>query len=161
VRYLLIDKIDVLEPGERIVATKCVAMSEDVFSYHFVGRPVMPGALLIESLAQAGTALLEYADTITKKAILVMVERAKFRAIVQPGQTLRVEATVTRRDGDLATLDGAIYHGDRPVVDATLVFVVADAGDFYPEHMRVFVKASYDNLLREAEIKPPGGGEGK
>ena len=161
-RYFLIDKIDILEVGESIVATKCVALSEDVFSFHFVGRPVMPGALLIESLAQAGTALVEYTEQIQKKAILVMVERAKFRAIVQPGEKLRIEARIVRRDRDLVKMEGQIKVGDRAVVDATLVFALADADEFYPEHLRHLVKAGYDNLLRDAEIRVPDGkGDGE
>ena len=84
-RYLLIDRIQRLEFNKRILAIKNVALSEDIYSDHFFGFPVMPGALLIESVAQAGTALLEVSANYKKKALLIIVEQAKFRSLVQPG----------------------------------------------------------------------------
>jgi 3-hydroxyacyl-[acyl-carrier-protein] dehydratase len=58
-RYLMIDRVERIERGRRLTAVKNVSLSEDYFREHFIGSPVMPGALLIESLAQAATALLE------------------------------------------------------------------------------------------------------
>ncbi len=85
-RYLLIDRIQQVEFEKQLLAIKNVALSEDVYSEHFFGFPVMPGALLIECLAQAGTALLEISSDFKKKALLVMVEHAKFRRFVHPGR---------------------------------------------------------------------------
>ena len=76
-RYLLIDRIEFLKVNDNIRAVKCITLSEDVFSDHFFGYPVFPGALLVEVIAQAGTALLEYSSDFQKKALLVMVDQTK------------------------------------------------------------------------------------
>ena len=81
-RYFLIDRVIYLEYGKRITAVKCAALSEDVFADHFLGNPIMPGALQIESLAQAGTVLLEVSSNFKYKALLVMVHAAKFRELL-------------------------------------------------------------------------------
>ena len=83
-RYLLIDKIKQLELNKQITAIKNVALSEDVFTDHFIGYPVMPGALQIEAVAQAATALLEVSANFKVKAILTIVEKVKFRELVKP-----------------------------------------------------------------------------
>ena len=151
-RYLLIDRVDRMETGHSIVCTKSVSLAEDVFADHFIGAPVMPGALLIESLAQAGTVLLEYPHELRKKALLVMVERAKFRSIVRPGDQLRIEVTVDSDDGDLVRAHGTIQGQKDRVAEATLVFHLADAEEFYPSPTRHLVESTYKLLLREAEI---------
>ncbi len=156
-RYLLIDRIERLEINKQITAIKNVTMSEDVFSEHFIGNPVMPGALLIESLAQAGTALLEVSVDMKKKALLVMVVRAKFRALVRPGDQLRVTVTLLSQDNDMAETDGTIHVGDRLVADARLVFALQDVEKFYPKELRSFVGTGYDILLRDAQVIDPTG----
>jgi 3-hydroxyacyl-[acyl-carrier-protein] dehydratase len=93
-RYLLIDRIQRLECNKEVVAIKNVSLSEDIYADHFFGSLVMPGALLIESLAQAGTALLEVSANYGKKALLVMVDRAKFRCLIRPGDQLSVTCAV-------------------------------------------------------------------
>ena len=93
-RYILLDRIEQIDHSRRLRAVKTVSRSEDFFTDHFPGQPVMPGALLIECMAQAGTALLELSNDLRIKAILVMVERAKFKAPVRPGDTLLVDMSV-------------------------------------------------------------------
>ena len=88
-RFLLIDRFTAWEPGVRAAATKNVALSEDFFDDHFPRRPVMPGVLMIEGLAQLAGLLLEaslkqqFAQD--AKAILSVVERTKFREMIRPG----------------------------------------------------------------------------
>lgn len=154
-RYLMVDRVDRIEAGRGIVATKSVSLAEDVFADHFVGAPVMPGALLIESLAQAGTFLLEYPHNYRRKALLIMVERAKFRAIVRPGDQLRLEVTVEQDDGDMVRTHGTIDRQKGRVADATLVFHLTDADEFYPPKARLAVEVLYDLVFRNAEIISP------
>src|SRR5512140_2782338 len=97
-RYLLIDRVTDLEINRKLRAIKNAALSEDVYSDHFFGYPVMPGALMIESLAQAGTILLEVSCRWTQKAVLVMVEKAKFRSFVRPGDQLIIDMTLSSND---------------------------------------------------------------
>lgn len=119
-RFFLLDRITAWEVGSRAEAVKNVALSEDFFDDHFPRRPIMPGVLLLEGMAQLSGLLLE-ASLMQRygksaKAVLTILERAKFRDMVKPGEQLvysselvslnemsgkaRVEA---RRDGRLIT----------------------------------------------------------
>src|SRR5262245_51278799 len=101
-RYVLLDRITALEPPTRARGVKCVSLSDDVFADHFPGHPVMPGALTLEALAQLGGVLCEATMRARRKeegnvdkelhALLVGVERAKFRRMVRPGDRLELEA---------------------------------------------------------------------
>jgi 3-hydroxyacyl-[acyl-carrier-protein] dehydratase len=112
-RYLLIDRITALEPPELARAVKCVSLADDVFAEHFPGHPVMPGALLVEALAQLGGVLLEAAvrqqgNTEELHALLTIIERAKFRRMVRPGDRLRLEARVLRASADGGQIRGVV-----------------------------------------------------
>jgi 3-hydroxyacyl-[acyl-carrier-protein] dehydratase len=112
-RYLLIDRITALEPPELARAVKCVSLADDVFADHFPGHPVMPGALLVEALAQLGGVLLEatvrqQGRTEELHALLTIIERAKFRRMVRPGDRLRLEARVARASADGGQIRGII-----------------------------------------------------
>lgn len=157
-RYLMIDRITRLEVHTAITAVKCVALSEDVFLDHFAGAPVLPGALMIESMAQASTALLEYSSEFRRKALLVMVEHAKFRRIVRPGELLTVGARVSSSDGDSARLDCIVTIGRDPVGEASLTFVLQEADLHYPRRTRHLVEAVYDTWLHDAVVVPPSAG---
>ena len=151
-RYFLIDRIERLECNKEIVAIKNVALSEDVYADHFFGSPVMPGALLIESLAQAGTALLEVSAAFEKKAILIMVERAKFRCLVRPGDQLFVTATLRSLEDDHARVDGKIHASNRLIMDSQLTFGLKDATEFYTPRIKFLVEAHYDVWLKGATL---------
>jgi 3-hydroxyacyl-[acyl-carrier-protein] dehydratase len=151
-RYLLIDRVRRLEPHRHITAVKCVALSEDIYSDHFPGFPVMPGAMLIESLAQAGTALLEVSSKLSKKALLVMVDQAKFRAFVHPGDQLVITMDVRSSDESVVQMDGAIRVDGQLVTDARLTFALKDPAQFYPPQTRFMMETLYDTWLKGAEI---------
>ncbi|MBI5191166.1 MAG: beta-hydroxyacyl-ACP dehydratase [Nitrospirae bacterium] len=97
-RFLLIDRITAWEPGVRASATKNVALSEDFFDDHFPLKPIMPGVLIIEGMAQLSGLLMEEGykkeNGGTVKALMSIVERAKFRRPAYPGDTIEYEATV-------------------------------------------------------------------
>ncbi len=94
-RYVLLDRITALEPPARARGIKCVTLADDVFADHFPGHPVMPGALTLESLAQLGGVLCEATMRLGGRndlhALLVAVERAKFRRLVRPGDKIELE----------------------------------------------------------------------
>jgi 3-hydroxyacyl-[acyl-carrier-protein] dehydratase len=108
-RYLLLDRIVELEPP-LARAVKCVSLSDDVFLDHFPGHPIMPGALLLEALAQLGGVLMEATQRKVGRedlhALLTMIDRAKFRQLVRPGDRLELEARVLT-----ATEDGGQVRG--------------------------------------------------
>jgi 3-hydroxyacyl-[acyl-carrier-protein] dehydratase len=147
-RYLMIDRVFHLASFTRLTAIKNVALSEDVFADHFFGNPIMPGALQIESLAQAGTVLLEVSSRFTKKAVLVLVNTAKFRDSVRPGDQMKIEITVVSCENDLAQLDGAIHVGDRLVTTGRLTFSLQPIDDYYPRRARFLTRMLYENFLR-------------
>jgi 3-hydroxyacyl-[acyl-carrier-protein] dehydratase len=94
--FLLIDRLMEIERKKRIVAIKNVTINEPFFAGHFPNFPIMPGVLIVESIAQAGGALLltEIPDRDTKLMVFTGIERAKFRRPVVPGDQLRIEIEV-------------------------------------------------------------------
>ena len=94
--FLLIDRVLEIDRRKSIVALKNVTANEPFFSGHFPGRPIMPGVLIIEAMAQAGATLLltEVPDRHGKLMVFTGIERAKFRRPVVPGDQLRLEVEV-------------------------------------------------------------------
>jgi 3-hydroxyacyl-[acyl-carrier-protein] dehydratase len=155
-RYFLLDKIQHVTLNRSIRAVKNVALSEDVYTDHFLAYPIMPGALMIECLAQAGTALLEISRKFTVKALLIMVEQAKFRSLVTPGDQLLVGMDVIALDERNAQMDGEIHVNSKLVMNARLTFSMSDSAKIYPEKTRYLMEMLYDIWLREATIIDPG-----
>lgn len=151
-RYLLIDKIKKIEFNKQITAIKNVTMSEDVFRDHFAGCPVMPGALLIESAAQAATALIEVSADFKVKAILTIVEKAKFRKLVKPGDQLLINVNMISIQSDSALLDCIITVNDKPVMDGRLVFNLMNSEKFYPLNGRIFIESIFEYWLEGTEM---------
>ena len=114
--FLLVDRVLEVTPGERIAAIKNVTVNEPFFNGHFPGRPVMPGVLVIEGMAQAAGLLLlrEREERSSKLLLFTSIERARFRRPVVPGDQLRYELEVVRlRDrhsklAGRALVDGAV-----------------------------------------------------
>ena len=118
--FLLIDRIEELEPGVRAVGIKEVGHDEFWAAGHFPGNPIFPGVLVAEALAQvAGVVFLSQSDEYAGTAVyLVGMDKMRFRKPVLPGQTLRLEVTVDRKRlriwtfETLATVDGErVAHG--------------------------------------------------
>jgi 3-hydroxyacyl-[acyl-carrier-protein] dehydratase len=151
-RYLMLDRIVRIECNRNIVAIKNVALTEDVFGDHFFGRPIMPGALLIESLAQAGTALIELSLRIRYKAMLIMVQNAKFRALVKPGDQLRIEAEIASMETATVRIEGSIYVDRTLVMSGSLVFGLKDASEVYLPQAQPLVQTLYNIWLTGAEL---------
>ena len=98
--FLLIDTIEELEPGVRAVGRKNVTFNEPYFAGHFPGNPVMPGVLIMEALAQTGAvAILSLPEHRGKTAYFAGIDKAKFKQMVRPGDTLELETTIIRSKG--------------------------------------------------------------
>ena len=111
--FLLVDKIIEMEWGKRAVGIKNVTANEPFFQGHFPGFPVMPGVLMIEAIAQVGAlAVLGMPEHKGKIAFFAGVDEVRFKRQVVPGDTLRLEVTLTRVRGPIgqgvgeATVDG-------------------------------------------------------
>jgi 3-hydroxyacyl-[acyl-carrier-protein] dehydratase len=132
-RFFLIDKITLWEAGTAAEAIKNVALSEDFFDDHFPRRPLMPGVLMIEGMAQLAGLLLEAGlqekHRCEAKAVLTVLERTKFRDMVRPGDTLRyrVETTALSTDGGKATAQA--FCGERIVVTSGMAFAFMHVED--------------------------------
>jgi UDP-N-acetylglucosamine acyltransferase len=125
--FVLVDRVVEHDPGGRLVAIKNVTGSEEFFEGHFPGAPVMPGVLLMESLAQAaGIWLLKNAtDPRGLEVHVVGIDQAKFRRPAVPGDQLRLEITVLRRRGPLCRVRGEVRSGENRVAEANLLLRVA------------------------------------
>src|SRR5271170_5807261 len=128
--FLLVDRIDELEP-ERIVGTKNVTINEPFFIGHFPDFPVMPGVMIIESMAQvAGVLVLsQIEDRKSKLVLLASVEEAKFRKPVRPGDQLRIEMKVAKRKATVAKMFGTATVDGVVVAEATMLCKLADRAD--------------------------------
>ena len=122
---LLVDRVIELEPGSHVVAIKNVTNNEPQFTGHFPGRPIMPGVLMVEALAQAGAvAVLSLPEYRGKLALFAGIDECRFKRLVVPGDTLRLEVTLEKLRGvfgrgrAVASVDGEI------AVEATISFVI-------------------------------------
>jgi len=122
----LVDVVAEHEPGRRIVAYKNVTVSEEFFQGHFPGAPLMPGVLMIETLAQVATILLTQSgdDRAAARAYLRGVDNAKFRLPVVPGDRLRLEVTMGPRRARIARAHATAFIGDNVAAEADLVLGV-------------------------------------
>ena len=125
--FVLVDRVLEHDPRGGLVALKNVTGSEEFFQGHFPQAPVMPGVLLMESLAQAaGLWLLsEVDDPAALEVHLVGIDEAKFRRPAVPGDQLRLEVRVLRRQGPLCRVRGEVKCGDQRVAEANLLMQVA------------------------------------
>ena len=124
--FLLVDRVVELEPHKRIRAYKNVTFNEPFFQGHFPGRPVMPGVLVVEAMAQAGGLLTqlslgEGADKTEKLFYLVKVDNARFNRMVVPGDKLDFEVKVKRLIRNMALYDCAASVDGQVVASAEIL----------------------------------------
>lgn len=153
-RYQFIDKISRVEIGKSIVITKNVTISEDYFEEHFIGFPVMPGALQIEAIAQACGALIEISSDYELFSILLMVEKMKFKKIIHPGDQMIITATILSQHIDSALFETKIEVDNKVVTSGQMMTGILSLNDKKFDVARVLVrlKEYYKFLLRDAEI---------
>jgi len=126
---LLIDRVERLVPDQSIVAIKAVTINEGFFDGHFPGRPIMPGVLIVEAMAQAAGVLavetLGLAGT-GKLVYFMAIEEAKFRAPVEPGVLLRLEVEFVQKRGKICKFAGRALIEDKLAAEANFTAMIAD-----------------------------------
>jgi 3-hydroxyacyl-[acyl-carrier-protein] dehydratase len=132
-RFFLIDRITRWEVGSVAEACKNVALSEDFFDDHFPRRPVMPGVLILEGAAQLAGLLLEASRQQkylkSAKAILSVLERTKFRAMVKPGDTLHFRVEIASLNEVGGKVRASASRGESPVCSTEMTFAFREVED--------------------------------
>ena len=123
--FLLLDKLEELEPGKRAVGVKCVTYREDFFAGHFPQEPVMPGVLIVEALAQVGAAIiLSVPENKGKTAFFGGLNQVRFRRKVVPGDTLRLECEITRVKGPVGVGQGKATVNGQVAASGEMTFII-------------------------------------
>ena len=132
--FLLVDRIEELEIGKRVIGIKNVTVNEPFFQGHFPGRPIMPGVLIIEAMAQVGGVLaFKSANQGGAKLVYFMgIDKAKFRKPVLPGDRLRFVVDILKARHPYWKMRGEAYVEDSLVCEAELMAMVTD-GTTVPE----------------------------
>ncbi len=126
---LLVDRVESLELNERISAVKAVTMNEGFFQGHFPGRPIMPGVMIIEALAQAAGVLAMESLGLAGSGKLVYfmsIDNAKFRAPVEPGCLLHLNVEFTKKSSRACKFSGRAMMGDQLAAEADFMAMIAD-----------------------------------
>lgn len=124
--FLLIDRIEELEPGVRAVGYKAVTFGEYFFRGHFPEEPVMPGVLIIEALAQVGAvAILSLEANKGKTAYFGAINNCKFKKKVVPGDTLKLECEIIKSKGPVGVGKATAYVDGKVAASAELTFAIS------------------------------------
>jgi 3-hydroxyacyl-[acyl-carrier-protein] dehydratase len=130
--FLLVDRVVAFDSGKRLVAWKSVTMNEPFFAGHFPGKPVMPGVLILEALAQAA-ALLAMMSLGTGEAgkltFLMGIDSARFRRPVVPGDRLELRVEVTKQKGAVWKQQGTALVDGQTVAEAEFMAMLVDPKD--------------------------------
>jgi len=131
--FLLVDRVLELEPSKRIVALKNVTYNEEFFQGHFPDVRIMPGVLIVESMAQAGGILLFHSieKPETKFVLFSKIDDMKFRRPVVPGDQIRIEAEVLRWKNRFYYLHAKAYVDGEIAAEGDMVASMMERKDFY------------------------------
>ncbi|MDB5684607.1 MAG: (3R)-hydroxymyristoyl-ACP dehydratase [Sphingomonas bacterium] len=126
---LLVDRVEALVPDTSIVAIKAVSINEPFFAGHFPGRPIMPGVLIVEALAQAAGVLAVESLGLAGSGKLVYfmaIDDAKFRSPVEPGVLLRLEVAFVQKRASVCKFAGKALVDGKVVAQANFTAMIAD-----------------------------------
>ncbi len=122
--FLLVDRVVELHPGQRAVAIKNVTANEPFFAGHFPGRPLMPGVLIVEALAQTAGVLMGNALEEDSIPLFMGIDKARFRRQVMPGDQLRLEVEVLQQRRNVCRVAGRAFVGENLAAQAELIATI-------------------------------------
>ena len=125
--FLMIDEVEEYTPGEKAIAYKNVDINEWYFKGHFPEKPIMPGVLIAESLAQAGAiAILSMEENKGKNALFAGIDKMKFKKMVVPGDRLKLEVNIIKRKGPIGVGEGIATVNGNLVAKGEFTFAVVE-----------------------------------
>jgi 3-hydroxyacyl-[acyl-carrier-protein] dehydratase len=120
--FLLVDRVLEIEPAKRIVGMKNVTFNEPFFTGHFPGKPIMPGVLIVEAMAQAGGVLAFKSFPGMKGSVFFIgIDNARFRKPVIPGDQLKLVVEVVKHKREIWVFEGKALVGDEVVAEAKIM----------------------------------------
>ena len=123
--FFMIDEVESYVPGESAIAYKNVDKNEWYFKGHFPGTPIMPGVLIVESLAQTGAvAILSMEENKGKNALFGGIEKMKFKKTVIPGDRLKLEVKIIKRKGPIGVGEAIATVDEKIVAKGELIFAL-------------------------------------
>ncbi len=159
-RFLLIDRIIELAPGESVTARKNVTLAEEYLADHFPGYPVLPGVLMLECLVQAGAWLMRSTEDFRYSTVLLKEAKAlKYNTFVRPGQTLTVTAAVYERRDREYVFKGSGKVDGKSAVSARLTLEQFNLSERNPQFAASDGKRIDELRRRFAEIWTPAAPE--
>jgi len=126
--FVFIDRVINLDPGKKVTALKNVNINESYFPGHFPGKPIMPGVLILESMAQAGAFLVlhDLVNPKEKGMLFSAIEKSKFRKQVVPGDQLIIKMELLKFRLGTAKIKGEAFVDDKLVTEAILMATLVD-----------------------------------
>ena len=125
--FLFVDKVEILEDGIKGIGYKNVTMNEHFFQGHFPGKPVIPGVIIIETMAQVGAVILLSKDEFKGKIpYFAGINKFRFKKIVKPGDALRMEVEIIKLRGSIGIGQGKAYVGDEIAAEGEFMFAIED-----------------------------------
>jgi beta-hydroxyacyl-ACP dehydratase FabZ len=126
--FILIDKLEMIDPGKSLVAIKNVTINEAYFQGHFPNQPIMPGVLSLEIMAQAGAFLMlsQVENPLSKNMLFSTIDKAKFRKPIIPGDQLKIYMDLVRKKLSICKFHGKCFVDDKLVAEAFLSANIVD-----------------------------------